>query len=78
MKPYYTNHYRYRIIEDDLDNLKTLIRNNNSTQAQKKETLDSLKRERDSYYAELTSARLGDVVNEVVNKKGSVNARIAG
>ena len=78
MKPYYTNHYRYRIIEDDLDNLKTLIRNNNSTQAQKKETLDSLKREKDSYYAELTSARLGDVVNEVVNKKGSVNDRIAG
>ena len=78
MRPYNNNHSKYIQIQNELDNLQTLIRDHNSSNAQKRETLASLKRERESYLAELTSARLGDIINNVINRKGSVNERIAG
>ncbi len=78
MQPYHDNSRKYFEIKRNIDNLYTLVRDHNSSQTQKIETLNSLKRERNAYLAELTSSRLGDVINDVLNKKGSVEERIAG
>lgn len=78
MQPYWDGHWRHQQIEWNLNDLRQIVADYNSSRDLQRQTLESLKRERASYIAQLTSARLGDFVNQTVNQHGSINERIAG
>ncbi len=78
MVPYWNGHWRYQRVESNLNDLRQIVADYNSSKDIQREILESLKRERASYLAQLTSARLGDFVNQTVNQHGSIKDRIAG
>lgn len=78
MQPYWDGHARYMRVKSDLENIRQIIADHNSSRAAQSETLAALKREKESYVAQLTSAHLGDYVNQTVNQRGSIQERIAG
>lgn len=78
MAPYWNGHWRYQRVESNLDDLRQIVADYNSSKDIQREILESLKRERASYLAQLTSAHLGDFVNQTVNQHGSIKDRIAG
>ena len=78
MAPYWNGHWRYQRVESNLNDLRQIVADYNSSKDIQREILESLKRERASYLAQLTSARLGDFVNQTVNQHGSIKDRIAG
>ncbi len=78
MQPYWNGHWRHQRIEWNLDDLRQIVADYNSSKDLQRQTLEALKRERASYIAQLTSAHLGDYVNQTVNQHGSINERIAG
>lgn len=71
-------HYKYQEIEDNLSNLRAIINDHYSTMQAKEDTLATLKRERNSLIAELSSASLGDHIRSSMHQNGSINKRIAG
>lgn len=78
MAPYWNGHWRYQRVESNLNDLRQIVADYNSSKDLQRQTLEALQRERASYIAQLTSAHLGDFVNQTVNQHGSVNDRIAG
>ncbi len=78
MKPYKDGHWRYQVIEWKLDDLRQIVADYNRSTDSQRELLESLKREKASYIAELSNAYLGDYVNQTVNQHGGINDRIAG
>ena len=78
MQPYWDGHWRHQQIEWNLNDLRQIVADYNSSRDLQRQTLESLKRERASYIAQLASAHLGDYVNQTVNQHGSINERIAG
>ena len=78
MQPYWDGHCRHQQIEWNLNDLRQIVADYNSSRDLQRQTLESLKRERASYIAQLASAHLGDYVNQTVNQHGSINERIAG
>lgn len=78
MRPYYSGSVRYYRVKNDLDNLRSIVADHNNSVSAQRETLEALKREKESYVAQLTSAHLGDYVNQTVNQSGGINQRIAG
>ena len=78
MQPYWDGHARYMRVKSDLENIRQIIADHNSSRAAQSETLAALKREKESYVAQLTSAHLGDYVNQTVTQRGSIQERIAG
>lgn len=78
MEPYWDGHYKYQEIEENLSNLRAIINDHYSTMQAKEDTLATLKRERNSLIAELSSASLGDHIRSSMHQNGSINKRIAG
>ena len=78
MQPYWDGHWTHQQIEWNLNDLRQIVADYNSSRDLQRQTLESLKRERASYIAQLASAHLGDYVNQTVNQHGSINERIAG
>lgn len=78
MAPYWNGHWRYQRVESNLNDLRQIVADYNSSKDLQRQTLEALKRERASYIAQLTSAHLGDYVNQTVSQHGSINDRIAG
>lgn len=78
MENYWNESNKYLRIMNNLENLRSIIEDYNKSRNSQQETLASLKREKEAYIAQLTSARLGDFVNQVVSQKGSIERRIAG
>ena len=78
MQPYWDGYWRHQQIEWNLNDLRQIVADYNSSRDLQRQTLEALKRERASYIAQLASAHLGDYVNQTVNQHGSINERIAG
>ncbi len=78
MRPYWDKHDRFQRFKNSLPEARKLIADYNTQKSNKREVIASLKREKAAYIAELTSAHLGDFVNQTVNQRGSINERIAG
>ncbi len=78
MEPYWKGSGRHWRIENNLEEIRSIINDHNISINAQRETLEALKREKASYMAELQSAYLEDVVNLTLNQRGGINQRIAG
>lgn len=78
MKPYWDGHYRYNRINSNIINLRNIITDYEKSNNMQLELLTSLKREKASYDAQLTSAALTDAIGRTMMAEGGINERIAG